>query len=68
MGKIIEILSVAQSRAKDMNLPYEGSLMPEEAYTILQMAPGGGVEGVGQRATADAVVEGLRTDILDELP
>jgi rhodanese-related sulfurtransferase len=55
MGKITEILSVAQSRAKDMNLPYEGSLMPEEAYTIMQMAPGAKLVDVRSRAELDFV-------------
>jgi rhodanese-related sulfurtransferase len=55
MGKITEILSVAQSRAKDMGLPYEGSLMPEEAYTIMQMAPGAKLVDVRSRAELDFV-------------
>ena len=40
MGKITEILNVAQSRAKEMKLAYEGALMPDEAYEILQTVPG----------------------------
>ena len=40
MGKITEILAQAQQRAKDLNLPYEGALLPTEAYDIMQSAPG----------------------------
>ena len=40
MGKITEILNAAQSRAKEMNLPYEGALLPDEAYEVMQSAPG----------------------------
>ncbi|CAE6716524.1 rhodanese-like domain-containing protein [Candidatus Nitrotoga fabula] len=39
MGKITEILSTAQKRAKEINAPYEGALLPIEAYEILQIAP-----------------------------
>jgi rhodanese-related sulfurtransferase len=37
---ISKILAVAQARAKEKNLPYEGALTPAEAYEILQTAPG----------------------------
>jgi rhodanese-related sulfurtransferase len=40
MGKITEILAQAQQRAKELNLPYEGALLPGEAYDIMQSAPG----------------------------
>jgi rhodanese-related sulfurtransferase len=36
MGSITEILNRAKLRAKDMNLPYEGALLPAEALTFLQ--------------------------------
>ncbi len=55
MGKITEILGVAQSRAKDMNLPYEGALMPDEACAILQSAPGAKLVDVRSRAELDFV-------------
>ena len=55
MGKITEILSVAQSRAKEMNLSYEGAMMPEEAYAILQSAPGAKLVDVRSRAELDFV-------------
>ena len=55
MGKITEILNVAQSRAKEMKLAYEGALMPDEAYEILQTAPGAKLVDVRSRAELDFV-------------
>lgn len=55
MGKISEILSVAQGRAKDLNLPYEGALLPQEAYTLMQAAPGAKLVDVRSRAELDFV-------------
>jgi rhodanese-related sulfurtransferase len=50
MGKITEILNAAQSRGRDLNLPYEGALLPDEAYAILQSAPGATLIDVRTRA------------------
>jgi len=55
MGKITEILSKAQQRAKDANLPYEGALLPSEAYEILKSAPGARLVDVRTRAEIDWV-------------
>jgi rhodanese-related sulfurtransferase len=55
MGKITEILNTAQKRAKEMNLPYEGALLPNEAYEILQTAPGAKLIDVRTRAELDWV-------------
>src|ERR1017187_5364652 len=55
MGKITEILNAAQQRAKEMKLPYEGALLPEEAYEILQSAPGAKLVDVRTRAELDWV-------------
>lgn len=55
MGKISQILQTAQSRAKEMNLPYEGSLLPDEAYEIMQSAPGVKLVDVRTRAELDWV-------------
>ena len=55
MGKITEILNAAQQRAKEMNLPYEGALTPEEAYEIMQSAPGAKLVDVRSRAELDWV-------------
>jgi rhodanese-related sulfurtransferase len=40
MGKLTEILTLAQYRARSLNLPFEGALTPREAYEIWQLAPG----------------------------
>ncbi|MDH4234369.1 MAG: rhodanese-like domain-containing protein [Gallionella sp.] len=55
MGKITAILQTAQQRAKDMTLSYEGALTPEEAYEILQSAPGAKLVDVRTRAEIDWV-------------
>jgi len=55
MGKISEILQTAQQRAKDMGLPYEGALLPEEAFEIMQTAPGAKLVDVRTRAEIDWV-------------
>ncbi len=40
MGRLTEILQLAQSRARELTLPYEGALTPAEAWHVLQNAPG----------------------------
>lgn len=55
MGKITTTLQAAQQRAKEMNLPYEGALFPDEAYEILQSAPGAKLVDVRCRAELDWV-------------
>jgi rhodanese-related sulfurtransferase len=55
MGKITSILQAAQQRAKDNNLPYEGALYPDEAFEILQSAPGAKLVDVRCRAELDWV-------------
>lgn len=55
MGKISQILQAAQNRAKEMNLSYEGALLPTEAYEILQSAPGAKLVDVRTRAELDWV-------------
>ena len=55
MGKITAILQAAQQRAKEMNLPYKGALHPDEAYEILQSAPGAKLVDVRSRAELDWV-------------
>jgi rhodanese-related sulfurtransferase len=55
MGKITEILNAAQQRAKELNLPYEGALTPEEAHEILNHAPGAKLVDVRTRAEIDWV-------------
>jgi rhodanese-related sulfurtransferase len=55
MGKITEILAAAQQRAKELNLPYEGALLPEEAFHIMQSAPGARLVDIRTRAELDWV-------------
>lgn len=55
MGKISSILREAQQRAKEMNLPYEGTLYPLEAYEILQSAPGAILVDVRSKAELEFV-------------
>ncbi len=55
MGKISEILNVAQQRAKELNLPYEGALTPQEAHEIWKSAPGAKLVDVRTRAEIDWV-------------
>jgi rhodanese-related sulfurtransferase len=55
MGKITEILNVAQTRAREMKLAYEGALMPDEAYEIMQSAPGAKLVDVRSRAELEFV-------------
>lgn len=39
MGRITELLTLAQARARNLNLPYGGALTPQEAHELLQLAP-----------------------------
>lgn len=55
MGRITEILNVAQGRASELKLPYEGALMPDEAYEIMRSAPGAKLVDVRSRAELDFV-------------
>lgn len=55
MGKITEILQTAQKRAQDLGLPYEGALLPVEAYGLQQFAPGAKLIDVRTRAELDWV-------------
>lgn len=55
MGKITQILQNAQNRAKEMKLSYEGALLPDEAYEIMQSAPGAVLVDVRSHAELDWV-------------
>jgi rhodanese-related sulfurtransferase len=55
MGKITTILQTAQQRAQEKNLPFEGALYPNEAYEIIQSAPGAKLVDVRSRAELDWV-------------
>jgi rhodanese-related sulfurtransferase len=55
MGRLTEILQLAQHRARDLTLPYEGALTPREAHEIWQLAPGASLVDVRTRAEFDWV-------------
>ena len=55
MGRITEILQLAQQRAHDLNLAYEGALTPREAQEIWELAPGAKLVDVRTRAELDWV-------------
>lgn len=55
MGNLTDILTLAQERAKAMNLPYQGALTPKEAYAVLSHAPGAKLVDVRTRAELDWV-------------
>jgi rhodanese-related sulfurtransferase len=55
MATITEILKTAQQRAKDLNLPYQGALTPEESHELLRTAPGAKLVDVRTRAEIDWV-------------
>jgi rhodanese-related sulfurtransferase len=55
MGRLSEILNLAQSRALELKLPYEGALTPKEAYELWQIAPGARLVDVRTKAELDWV-------------
>ena len=55
MGKVDEILKAAKERATEMNLPYQGALLPKEAYTLMTEAPNAKLVDVRSRAEWDYV-------------
>jgi rhodanese-related sulfurtransferase len=55
MGKLSDLPALAQKRARELGLPYEGALTPAEAYEVLQLAPGAKLVDVRTRAELDFV-------------
>ena len=55
MGKLKEIVTLAQQRAAALNLPYKGALTPQEAAELLHLAPGARLVDVRTRAEWDWV-------------
>ena len=55
MGRLNEILSLAQSRARELKLSYEGALTPREAHEVLQLAPAARLIDVRTKAELDWV-------------
>ena len=52
---ISEILETAQERGREKGVIYEGELLPQEAYTLLQQAPRARLIDVRTRAEFDYV-------------
>jgi rhodanese-related sulfurtransferase len=52
---ISEILNKAAERGRKMNLPYGGALLPQEAYELMQKAPGARLVDVRTEAEWDYV-------------
>jgi rhodanese-related sulfurtransferase len=50
MGKLTELLGLAQARATELSLSYAGALTPQEAYEIWQLAPGARLVDIRTRA------------------
>ena len=50
MGKLTELLRLAQTRATALSLSYSGALTPQEAYELWQLAPGAQIVDVRTRA------------------
>lgn len=55
MGRISEILQLAAQRCRDRAQAFEGALTPQEAWEILQHAPGARLIDVRSRAEHDWV-------------
>ena len=55
MARLTEVLKLAQERARQMNLPYEGALTPKEAAELLQLVPNAKLVDVRTRAEHDWV-------------
>ena len=55
MGRLNEILSLAQSRGRELNLPYAGALTPRETHELLQLAPAARLIDIRTRAELDWV-------------
>lgn len=55
MGTLSDLLSLAQERAENLGLPYQGALTPGEAWEVWQLAPGARLVDVRTRAELDWV-------------
>lgn len=55
MIMLTDTLRLAQKRAQQMGLPYEGALTPREAWDVLRLAPGARLVDIRTRAELDWV-------------
>jgi rhodanese-related sulfurtransferase len=50
MGRLTELLDAAQDRSRLQSWPFAGALLPDEAWELLQLAPGARLVDVRSRA------------------
>lgn len=55
MGRLNEILTLAQARAAQLQLPYAGAMTPQEANEVRQLVPNAVIVDVRTRAERDWV-------------
>jgi rhodanese-related sulfurtransferase len=55
MGKLTETLKLAEERGRALERPYLGELTPNEAHSVLRLAPGAKIVDVRTRAEWDWV-------------
>ncbi len=55
MGRLTDLLQLAQERGRELGIPYAGALTPQEAYEVWQLAPGAKLVDVRTRAEWDWV-------------
>lgn len=55
MGRMTELLKLAQARAKELHLSYAGAFTPQEAWEVLQQSPGARLVDVRTKAEWDWV-------------
>ncbi len=55
MGRLTDLLKLAQERGRELGVPYAGALTPQEAYEVWQLAPGAKLVDVRTRAEWDWV-------------
>ena len=60
MKTIADILEKARQRAKEMDLPYKGALLPVEAYQLLMEVTGAQLVDVRSQAELDCLKEAFR--------
>jgi rhodanese-related sulfurtransferase len=55
MGKLTDLLQLAQERGRELGLPYAGALTPQEAHAVWRLAPGAKLVDVRTHAEWDWV-------------
>jgi rhodanese-related sulfurtransferase len=55
MGRLNQLLTLAQGRARELKLPYEGALTPAEAHEVMSLVPHARLVDVRTKAELDWV-------------